>query len=326
MHKWLTDSWYRTTPLRWLLAPLSGLYRLVISLRRLLYQWRWLPVYQLPVPVIVVGNITVGGTGKTPLVIALVKALQQQGWQPGVISRGYGGQSADYPLMLNPETTAESAGDEPVLIKQATSCPVVVAPDRVAAGRALLASADCDVIVADDGLQHYRLDRDMEITVIDGGRRFGNQYCLPAGPLREPLGRLDQCDFQVIHNGRRAGTFNMITRITEAINLQTSATQPLSAFQGQFVHAVAAIGHPQRFFDALQAAGVMVIPHSFDDHHHYQATDLDFADNKPVLMTDKDAVKCRSFSQPHFWSVPLTAEVDSALLDAITDKLRSSHG
>lgn len=326
MSQWLTDSWYQPGLTRWLLAPLSGLYRLVTGGRRCLYKHKLLPVHQLPVPVIVVGNITVGGTGKTPLVIALVKALQEQGWHPGVISRGYGGQSDFYPLVLTTETSATVAGDEPVLIRHATDCPVVVAPDRVAAGQALLASANCDVIVADDGLQHYRLARDIEIVVIDGNRQFGNRCCLPAGPLREPLNRLNEIDFQVLHNANGVGRFTMSTQITEAINLQTSQRQPLTEFTGQTVHAIAGIGHPPRFFDALSAIGINVIPHAFADHHRYTTKDLDFKDGKPVLMTEKDAVKCQDIVQTHFWSVPLIAEVDTTLLDAVNDKLRKPNG
>lgn len=326
MQKWLTDSWYHAGALRWVLAPLSGLYRLLTGIRRSLYKRMLLPVHRLPVPVIVVGNLTVGGTGKTPLVISLVRILQQQGWHPGVISRGYGGDSDVYPLLVTSETTALAAGDEPVLIKHATDCPVVVAPDRVAAGRALLASADCDVIIADDGLQHYRLARDIEIVVIDGYRRFGNAYCLPAGPLREPLSRLENVDFQVLHNAHEPDYFTMNTSIESAVNLQTSQTVPLTEFDEQTVHAVAGIGHPQRFFDALIDAGLTVIPHAFADHHRYTSNDLAFNDDAPVLMTEKDAVKCRQFRQSNYWAVPLTADVDTELLNAVTDKLGFTHG
>lgn len=326
MARCLTDSWYQPSAIRWLLSPLSGLYRLVVACRRLLYKHQILPVKRLPVPVIVVGNLTVGGSGKTPLVIELVKALQQQGWHPGIISRGYGGQSTTYPLILNDDTTPDTAGDEPVLIKRATACPVVVAPDRVAAGRTLYASANCDVIVADDGLQHYRLARDIEIVVIDGKRFFGNNYCLPAGPLREPLNRLEQTDFRVLHNARETGAYTMTTAIEQAINLRTSQKQSLSVFTGQSIHAVAGIGHPQRFFDALIAHGLNVIPHAFDDHHRYTTADLDFQDDKPVLMTEKDAVKCQDIARTHCWSVPLTAQLDAAFVKAVTDKLRTTYG
>lgn len=324
MARWLTDSWYQPSAIRWLLSPLSGLYRLVIGSRRLLYKHRVLPVKRLPVPVIVVGNLTVGGTGKTPLVIELVKTLQQQGWQPGVISRGYGGHTPSYPLVLTDDTTPDTAGDEPVLIKRATACPVVVAPDRVAAGQTLLASANCDVIVADDGLQHYRLARDIEIVVIDGKRFFGNRFCLPAGPLREPMNRLEEMDFRVLHNARQSGAFTMSTAIEQATNLQTSQTRPLTEFAGESVHAMAGIGHPQRFFDALTACGLSVIPHAFEDHHYYLADDLDFQDGHPVLMTEKDAVKCQDIAHTNCWSVPLTAQLDAAFVEAVTDKLRTS--
>lgn len=326
MQQWLNDSWYHAGPLRWLLAPLSGLYRLIIGIRRSLYKHALLPVHRLPVPVIVVGNLTVGGTGKTPLVISLVRFLQQQGWHPGVISRGYGGDSNVYPLLVTNETAAAAAGDEPVLIKHATDCPVVVAPDRVAAGQALLASADCDVIIADDGLQHYRLARDIEIVVIDGHRRLGNQYCLPAGPLREPMNRLQQTDFQVLHNADDPDYFTMNTSIESVVNLQTSQTVPLTELHEQTVHAVAGIGHPQRFFNALTDAGLTVIPHAFADHHRFTSNDLVFNDSYPVLMTEKDAVKCQRFRRSDYWAVPLTANVDTELLNAITDKLRFTHG
>jgi len=306
-----------------MLRLLAAVYATLSGARRLLYRCHLLPRKRLPVPVIVVGNITVGGTGKTPLVIALVQALRARDFNPGVISRGYAG-SADAPLLVDAQSDPARVGDEARLIFDATNAPVCVARDRHAAGEKLLGAARVDVIVADDGLQHYKLCRNVEICVIDGERRFGNGRLLPAGPLREPVDRLETVDFRVWNGGvARAGDVTMTLRGDVAVGV-TDAQQrrPLHSFVVQRVHAVAGIGNPQRFFAQLRAAGIEIVEHAFPDHHPFCAADLDFGDDLDVLMTSKDAVKCRAFAQPRHWQVPVEAQLPPAFLDAVADALK----
>lgn len=319
--QWLTKHWYQPSPLRWCLAPLSGLFRLIAMIRRLAYQRGFVKSQSLPVPVIIVGNISVGGSGKTPLVLWLAQQLQQQGWRPGIISRGYGGKAANYPLTVTAETAASESGDEPKLLALRSGCPVVVAPDRVAAGRQLLAEFDCNIIISDDGLQHYRLARNLELVVVDARRGFGNGFCLPAGPLREPVSRLEQVDFVIWHGGSLQ-PWNMQLQLKDTVNLTDQRHQPLTDWQNQTVHAVAGIGDPPRFFDQLRAAGLNVIEHAFADHHVFTAADLGFNDNLPVLMTEKDAVKCQAFASQNCWSVPADAVLTDGLADAIGNRLK----
>lgn len=326
LQNWLTTQWYQETPIRWLLSPLSGGFRLVSHCRKIAYQRDWLKREKLSVPVIIVGNISVGGSGKTPFVIALVLALKQAGYHPGLISRGYGGHSLDYPLDVTPATDATRCGDEPKLIALRTACPVVIAPKRVEAGQYLLSHYDCDVIVSDDGLQHYALQRDIEIAIVDITRGLGNGYCLPAGPLREPKQRLKQVDFIVWHGPPQSDRFTMQLQLEEAVNMKSGINSPLSSWQGKTVHAVAGIGHPQRFFEQLRQQGLKVLEHVFADHYVYTQQDLAFADSHPILMTEKDAVKCLSFATTDSWSVPATAQISEDLFSAIRQKLRTYHG
>lgn len=319
--QWLTKRWYQPSPLRWGLAPLSGLFYLVATLRRLAYQRGLVKSHSLPVPVIIVGNISVGGSGKTPLVLWLAQQLQQKGWRPGIISRGYGGKAANYPLTVTADTPASDSGDEPKLLALRSGCPVVVAPDRVAAGRQLLTEFNCNIIISDDGLQHYRLARDLELVVVDARRGFGNGFCLPAGPLREPVSRLEKVDF-VIWHGKTQQPWTMQLALKDAVNLKDKRRQPVTDWQGQTIHAVAGIGDPQRFFAQLQSAGLQVIAHAFPDHHIYSAADLGFTDKLPVLMTEKDAVKCKAFASENCWSVPADAVLTDGLADAIGNRLK----
>lgn len=320
---WLTNSWYRPSLISQLLRPISWLYRCITWIRRQAYRYGLLRQYKLTVPVIVVGNISVGGSGKTPFVIWLSQYLQSQGWRPGIISRGYGGKAQHYPCKVGPESLACEVGDEPLLLHQRTGFPVVVAPDRVAAGRQLLAENACNVILTDDGLQHYRLKRDLEIVIIDAKRGLGNQLCLPAGPLREPLSRLKTVDFTVFHGEPDPERLTMQLRIERAIQLQNNRmVKTLSEFAETPVYAVAGIGHPQRFFEQLQQSGLTIIPHAFDDHHAYTETDFKFAKSYPILMTEKDAVKCQAFATQNMWYVPAQAELSPALGPAIDKKLR----
>jgi tetraacyldisaccharide 4'-kinase len=318
----LQAIWYDgVQPARWLRA-LTPIYAVLVRLRRKLYASGWLRSERLPVPVIVVGNITVGGTGKTPLVIALVEALRACGWKPGVISRGYAGAGKNF-LQVDERSDPLMVGDEARLIFDSTQAPVAIGRDRVAAGRELLRSASVDVLIADDGLQHYKLCRDVEICVIDGTRRFGNGLLLPAGPLREPVARLDTVAFRICNGGTPgAGEVAMTLAGDMAVALRSQRRRSLRDFAGQRVHAVAGIGNPGRFFAQLRAAGLEVVEHPFDDHFAFAATSLDFGDELPVLMTEKDAVKCRAFAGSNRWYVPVRAQLPEAFLDAVAVKIR----
>lgn len=327
--KWLITSWYQPHPIRWLLWPLSTLYGAVTHLRRLLYRLGVFKQHKLKVPVIIVGNITVGGTGKTPFVIWLVKQLQQAGLRPGIISRGYGGKAEYYPQLVTPQSDPALVGDEPIIISRHTHCPMAVAPNRVTAGQLLVKQFDCNIIIADDGLQHYALARDIEIVIVDGNRLFGNQHLLPAGPLREPMSRLQNVDFIVHNNSEPLTEFTMSLSKGHAINLtDPSLTSELSTFNDRTVHAVAGIGHPERFFDQLTKDGLKIHPHPFSDHHAFQKHDLEFNDDKPILMTEKDAVKCQSFSEKNMWYIPINATINNNLEQLILDKLAgiTPHG
>lgn len=310
----LTDIWYKDPFIGTWLMPFGFLFADIVRFRRFLYRINVLKTQRLPVPVIIVGNITVGGTGKTPLIIALAQLLTAQGYKVGIISRGYGGDKTTQ--LVTENSTAAHVGDEALLIAKQTACPVAVAPLRIEAGRLLLAQHDCNVILSDDGLQHYALHRDIEIAVIDGERRFGNGYCLPAGPLREPIPRLNTVDFIVV-NGEKSDEREYVMQLTgdTAINLATGETKPLEQFIGNTVEAVAGIGNPDRFFKLLGRAGLSINTHSFPDHHPFSARDLDFKNT--VLMTEKDAVKCTSFAKENHWFVPVTATLDPNFVHAL---------
>ena len=315
----LAAAWYGKRRSPWWTWPMAGLYGALTALRHGLYRIGVLRSVRLPVPVIVIGNLTAGGTGKTPLTIALAAALRERGLRPGVVSRGHGGRQRG-PLLLDAAPDPAEVGDEPCLIA-AAGVPVAVGRDRPAAAQ-LLVAAGCDVLIADDGLQHYRLARDVEICVIDGARRFGNGRLLPAGPLREPLRRLDRVDLRVCNGGTpQAGEYPMRLAGGEVVSLDGSKRQSLATFAGQRVHAVAAIGNPARFFASLRDAGIEVIEHAFADHHAFTAADLAFGDALPVLMTDKDAVKCRAFAQAHWWRVPVRAELPVEFFQAVIARL-----
>lgn len=308
----ILDYWYSPHPTRWLLTPLSGLFRLAVRARRWSYARGLLYTQVLPVPVLVIGNLTLGGTGKTPLVIWLARFLKHHGYRPGLISRGYGGQAQNYPQRVYSSSDPRQVGDEAILLAQRTACPVTVGPKRIAAAQALLAHSDCDVLLSDDGLQHYALARDIEILVVDGMRRFGNGHCLPAGPLREPLNRLQTVDLVVSGGNAHEGEFTMRMQLQEARNLKDGMQSPLALFRHTPVHAVAGIGHPRRFFTQLQGYGLTLYEHPFPDHHRFQAADLAFGDNLPVLMTEKDAVKCTHFACDNYWCVPANATLPAS--------------
>jgi len=318
----LEAAWYGQGRAPWWTWPLSALYGGVTRLRRALYRAGVLRSERLGAPVIVIGNISVGGTGKTPLTIAVAHALGQHGFRPGVVSRGYGGTQRE-PGLLTASPDPAQVGDEPCLIR-ASGIEVAVGRDRPAAARLLLA-AGCDVVIADDGLQHYRLARDIEICVIDGQRRFGNRRLLPAGPLREPMGRLASVDFRVCNGGpQETGEVPMTLAGGQARALLDGHAQALADFAGQRVRAIAAIGNPGRFFDSLRGYGLDVVEQAFPDHHAYTAAELDFHDHLPLLMTEKDAVKCAPFAQPHWWAVPVRAELPDAFLAALIERVEAA--
>lgn len=311
MSEKLVNAWYQGHWALVLLAPLSALYGLITAIRRVAYQRGWLSIATFPIPVVVVGNITVGGTGKTPLTLALVKHLQAQGLKPAIVSRGYGGQT-QYPALVTANSLASEVGDEPLFMFQQTGVPVVVAPKRAQAVAYLVAQHACDVILCDDGLQHYALARDMEIVVIDGERSLGNGHLLPQGALRESKERLNSVDLIVVNGAsvfnfsQRHYTMTLMPHDWLAVGGQAQAKAPKPP---QTIHAIAGIGNPARFFAALEQQGFQVLAHAFPDHHAYQASDLNFGDNLPIVMTAKDAVKCHSFAPKQCWQVPVIANL-----------------
>jgi tetraacyldisaccharide 4'-kinase len=318
----LEHSWYDRSPWPIFLTPASIVYCGLARLRRGFYRAGLLTRHSLPVPVIIVGNLSVGGTGKTPLVVWLINFLRDSGYRPGVIARGYKGRARRWPQQVRADSDPRMVGDEAVLLAGRCACPVVAAPDRVAAAWLLLTHSDCDLIVCDDGLQHYALERDIEIVVIDGDRRFGNGFCLPAGPLREPHGRLATVDLVVANGTGRRGEYPMTTHAARAISLyDSSVSRDLAGFGQESVHAVAGIGNPQRFFTRLKQAGMRLEEHVFPDHHAYVVTDLDFADERPVIMTEKDAVKCRCLGLKNGWYVPVTVEMTMGFGTRVLDLL-----
>ncbi|MBS3786076.1 MAG: tetraacyldisaccharide 4'-kinase [Gammaproteobacteria bacterium] len=314
---WLKENWLAKA-----LAPLGAVYGRAMRYRRQQYLDGRRASTQLPTPILVVGNIFVGGTGKTPLVIWLVEGARQQGMTPGVILRGYGGTSAG-PESVQHDSDPQTVGDEAVLIAQRTGCAVAIGKDRVAAAQLLIDTASPDLIISDDGLQHYALARDIEIAVIDGERGLGNGRCLPAGPLRECPERLKSVDL-VIANGPATPDSD------GSFTLKVSGLQPLShkignvpPVPGNRVHAVAGIGNPQRFFSALTHLGFDVIPHRFADHHAFKPTDLQFGDQRAIIMTEKDAVKCRRFAPLNSWSLPVMADPEPEMEEKLMALLAS---
>ncbi len=325
----LSNCWYRHCPWLLLLTPFSMLYRVGAGLRRLAYRLGLFRSGQVSVPVIVVGNITVGGTGKTPLVIRLVSLLRENGYSPGVVLRGYKGADSHQAAMVGAESEPGRVGDEAVLIAGRCHCPVAVGRDRVAAARLLLERTDAvNIILSDDGLQHYALPRDLEVVVIDGERRFGNGFCLPAGPLREPPDRLKEVDLVVANEGRPVQGEYLMSLIPEHARsvAEPSRSRPLTSFTGRKVHATAGIGNPGRFFQLLAEAGLDFCEHPFPDHHPFQAGDLDFPHDEPVLMTEKDAVKCREFASGRLWYVPVEARLPESFDDRFLELLRARTG
>jgi tetraacyldisaccharide 4'-kinase len=336
MERWLSELWYRESAGLSLLQPLAWLYGLVIRCRRHAYASGLLRTFRAGKPVIVVGNLTVGGTGKTPLVAWLAGQLSASGLKVGIVSRGYG-RTVRTPQVVHAGSNWADVGDEPFLLRQLTGCDTVVAQDRFAGVQELVARG-ADVVIADDGLQHLRLARDCEIVVMDGARGFGNGRLLPAGPLREPAAQARRASIVVVngvpeHASLLSGEEKLAPTVLqmtlfggEAYRLDgVAGPQPLEHFKGKRVHAVAGIGNPGRFFRDLRVLGIDVIEHAFADHHAFVATDLSFPDSLPVLMTQKDAVRCRSLAAERLWYVPVVARFADAqareLLDHVVRKL-----
>ena len=311
----LLSSWQKPTLLTYALIPFSWVYRIVYAIRKLCYRFGIFSSYNADVPVIVVGNLTVGGTGKTPLVIYLVELLRSQGYAPGVISRGYSGDAPTYPLEVTSTTPVEQSGDEPALIVKRTNVPMAVGPNRRANIELLMTNHKIDIVISDDGLQHLALQRDIEVCLVDDTLMTNNEYLLPAGPYREPVSRLQTVDLIVHHQSEDKG----VEHGRHAMVLKASSPRLLNAkpegngedeaqvkqlSTGDKVHAVAGIGNPQRFFNTCKLEGYQAMEHVFPDHHLFKVSDLEFNDGLPVLMTEKDAVKCRHFNNDNYWYLP----------------------
>ena len=346
MREWLQREWERKGGGALILLPLTLIFMLVVAWRRLLYRHRLLPVWRAPVPVIVVGNITVGGAGKTPLVMEIVEKLLACGWTPGVVARGYGRvppREADplgvvrvYPDIATPE----HFGDEPVMVARRSRVPVYISVDRPAAARALLAAhREVDMLVSDDGLQHYALGRDVEIAVVDGERRFGNGLLLPSGPLREPVSRLGGVDAVVVNGGAAQERFGPpqfamrlgLERFAGLVgNPELSPAEFALMARGRSVVAIAGIGRPERFFEQLAGLGVRARTLAFPDHHAYQPRDLKLAGADLIVMTEKDAVKCAAFADARMWMMRVQAilppEFDEFLFTHLHAARTKAHG
>jgi len=307
----LLAAWYAGHPALALLRPLEALYRRVVLRKRARFLSGESASYRAPVPVIVVGNITVGGTGKTPMILWLIEHCRRQGLKVGVVSRGYGAKPPQFPWRVEAQQGAEQAGDEPLLIVQRTGVPLMIDPDRSRAVQALLASEPLDLILCDDGMQHYRLARDLELVLIDAARGLGNGRCLPAGPLREPAERLQAADAVLFNgaSGDRPDGFALRLQPSALVNLRSGERRALDHFPaGQRLHAVAGIGNPQRFFNTLLGLNWQPVPHPFADHAQFSVQSLAFSPPLPLVMTEKDAVKCRAFAADDWWYLAVEAQ------------------
>ena len=289
--------------------PLSWVFHVCLILRKKAYQTGLFKIYKAKYPVVVIGNITVGGTGKTPITIWLANYFISKGYKPLILSRGYGSKIGDHPIEVSRNTDVSMVGDEPLLMASKLKCPIIVHPSRT---QSLIYLDDrrFDLILCDDGLQHYQLDRDFEIAVVDGDREFGNKCLLPAGPLREPISRLSEVDVSLINNSNqestRGNSFNLVGK--KVINLHTNEVRSIQDFEGHEVHGVAGIGNPDRFFNFLEKRKIKVKRHPFEDHYNYDSSELEFEDGLDILMTEKDMVKCRGFINKKIWYVPVEVE------------------
>jgi tetraacyldisaccharide 4'-kinase len=309
LDKILTMLWYHNSRLTWILVPFSWIYRVIIAIRR-----RFTRVVASQVPLIVVGNLTVGGTGKTPLVIAIAKAMQQKDFNVGIVSRGYGATIRDFPRLISLHDNASDVGDEPLLMAIKTGCPVIISPNRILGVEQLVNDYHCDLIISDDGLQHHRMGRTVEIVVIDGVRGFGNRYCWPAGPLREPVSRLKSVDFKVVNGGQWPDAYSMSLVPSDFVNLKTKLSIKAEDCPKP-IAAVAGIGHPERFFSTLLDLKLTFTPYCFPDHYAYQPHDLSFSEE--TIVTEKDGVKCQGFATSNHYVLPVDAVLPASFWDAL---------
>lgn len=320
--------WYRPRLhwLSWLLLPFAKLFGLIITCRKQLYRCNILKIAHFPVPVIVVGNITVGGTGKTPLVIWLTDFLRQNGYRPGIVSRGVGGKKHLQPHQVQQTDAPQIVGDEALLLLEEAQCPVVICKSRKLAVQQLLTNNNCDIVISDDGLQHYSLGRAIEIAVVDGLRKFGNKQLLPAGPLREPVSRLQQVDFIVMNGEAAPNAFKMEVVPYAFKSLLGEHTYYLADFKYKKIHALAGIGHPQRFFNILTTYGFDLKTHIFPDHYLYQKADIQLPDQLPIVMTAKDAIKCKAFADERHWYLQVKLNMPVDFAQALLRKIQTSGG
>ncbi len=317
------EVWYEEHSLAYVLTPVSWLYQAFMFLRSITYRCGLIPVLRLDVPVIVIGNITVGGTGKTPLTIWMAQYLKSKGMSPGIVSRGYGGKLSEKIQQVRPDSNPVLVGDEPVIIARNTQSPVAVGKNRYLAAKGLLEHQNVDVIICDDGLQHLRIGRNIEIAVIDGDRRYGNGKCLPAGPLREPESRLDSVDF-IVSNARTKRGEHLMEYIPGKLRSvkNPEITQDIEAFKGKTVHAVSGVGNPARFHSYLRSHDLQLIKEEFSDHHNFTASELRYGDEFPTVMTEKDAVKCEEFATEDMWYLPISAQMANTFIHRLDKRLK----
>ncbi len=322
------NIWRSKNLLSTILLPLSWIFRTAVVLRRSYYRIRNSNNSYLPVFVIVVGNLTVGGTGKTPFVIWLAKYCKNKGLNVGIVTRGYKRESKQHMIEVQPQTTPSEVGDEALLLALKTSCPVIVSANRRQAVETLVSKYQVEVVLSDDGLQHYNMPRDKEIVIVDTEQLFGNGRCLPAGPLREPVKRIKSCDLIIYSNCENSSNAAFKMQINDAVSLSSDIVRKsVKDFTNFTVHAVAGIGNPSRFFNALRGAGIQVIEHRFPDHYTYQENDLEFNDAHPILMTEKDAVKCKKFTHKDIWYVPVSLLPNDLLRQSISTIIEGiQHG
>ena len=309
-HQWIIKVWYQGSNWKYFLKPLSWIYYAFISLRIILYKKGLMKIQRSNYPIIIVGNITVGGTGKTPITIWLANHFIDMGYRPAILTRGYKGKIGDIPIEVSKESNPERVGDEAIMIASKLKCPVIAHPDRNLSLR-YVSDKNIDFIISDDGLQHYQMDRDYEILIVDNERMYGNNLLLPAGPLREPISRLSRVNL-VLKNAESedAKNNNNLFRLVgkTAINLITGDSKLLVDFASTKIHAVAGIGNPSRFFRSLKKVGLDVYEHPFEDHREYKSSDLSFNDENEIIMTEKDMVKCKRFANPRMWFVPVEVQ------------------
>ncbi len=321
--RWFQDAWYKEMYISNIFVPFAMIFDDFRRFKLFLYKIGVYKKTNLSVPVINVGSITVGGTGKTPLILYLAQLLTEQGYKPGIVSSGYDGNSETWPQWIDKQSNADQVGFEAVLMAKHIACPISVGPKIIEACHLLLEKSDCNLILVNDGLQQYSLHNDIEIAVIDGERRFGNGYMLPCGPLREPVDRLQKVDFVIVNgNDPEENEFSMTIEADSAINLVTNELKLLKEFSKQSIHAIASIGNPKRFFDLLERENIALDSHAYPDHYQFKLDDLTFKDDKPILMTEKDAIKCLEFAHKECWFVPITIKPQQLFVDKLIDLLK----